>query len=131
MTENTPQYNQKIITWSQKLRLKLKSSISVLTQKGKGDLVASLRSRIKKNYGEIERVDFVFARHGVFFQKGTGRGYKVQEGKVIRNSSRESKVIIARKPKDWIKPVNDYINELIDIVANYQADNATEVIVKT
>jgi hypothetical protein len=132
MTENTPKYNARAITWSQKVRLLLKSKVTVLSSKGKGELAASVRTKTKKDYGEIERIDFVFSRHGVFFQKGAGRGYKVQSGKVMRNPGAGGKVITARrKPKDWLTPVNEHINELANIVAAYHADNAVDVIVKT
>jgi len=132
MPDSTTQHNTQIVNWSQKLRLLLKSRISVLSQKGKGELAGSVRTRTKKNYGDIERIDYIFSRHGVFFQHGAGRGYKVQNGKVIRDPSGESKVMtVMREPKDWLKPVDDNIAELADMVASYQADQAVEVIVKT
>lgn len=130
MTENTPKYNTRVTGWTQKIRLLLKSRIAALSQKGKGELADSVRTKTKKDFGDIERIDFTFVRHGVFFQKGAGRGYKVQNGKVMRAPGSESKVM-RRKPKDWPAPINEHINELTTIVAAYHAENAAEAIVRS
>ena len=80
------EYNARVSNWGYHVAQKLKASIGMLMNKGKGDLLKSLRTKTKKEYGEIDRVTYGFQRHGVFVHKGVGRGYKMIGGKVMRVS---------------------------------------------
>lgn len=121
--EESAVYNKAILNWGYATRSKLKFSISRLSMKGKGDLMRSLVTKARWDYGEIDRLEFSFLRHGVFFHKGVGRGYFIQGGKVIRGY--KSKVLRGlggrreadggfvvsgphrRQPKEWFTPTID------------------------
>jgi hypothetical protein len=138
------QYNQQIKEWTQEMRRSLKSQISMMSSDGKKELVRSLRYKTKVQDKEIVKISFEFARHGVFWHYGVGRGYIREGGKVIRgrNASSFEKVLAARKnreagkvlysgnatikrkPKEWFDPVYDKkIDSLGDILANYHGDD--------
>lgn len=122
--EDSAAYNKAILNWGHATRSKLMYSISKLSMKGKGDLMRSLIVKTRWDYGEIDRIEFSFVRHGVFFHKGVGRGYFMQGGKVVRGY--RSKVVRGlgshgeeaggfvvvsgahrRRPKEWFNPILD------------------------
>ena len=122
--EESAAYNKAILNWGYATRSKLKFSISRLSMKGKGDLMRSLVTKARWDYGEIDRLEFSFLRHGVFFHKGVGRGYFIQGGKVVRGykskvlrgfvgrreSNGEFVVVLGphkRQSKKWFSPVLD------------------------
>jgi hypothetical protein len=148
--ENLIQLEQEAKQWATFDVMKLRMQIMKLSHKGKGDLARALRFRIRKDaLGVLERVSFSFPRHGVFFQKGVGRGYVMEGGKVVRGrkpSKQESlyakaknrdlyRVVttgdIKRHPADWFNGTLDpTIPKLADIVSKYLADatvNATRM----
>lgn len=80
---------------------------------GEVRLKDSIKYKVKKKNGDIESVAFSFARHGIFLERGVGRGRP-------KNSPQAKK---AAKP--WIKPVlPDSIEKLADIIAEDYADIA-------
>jgi hypothetical protein len=123
---NTEKLNQDVKAWSARTRAAIKNSISSLTQKGKGELVKSLRVKHRKYYGQIDRITFSFERHGVFVHYGVGRGYKREGGKVVRNMENPRATSkVRRKPKDWLnQPVDDRFGSLTDLIQKYYADAA-------
>lgn len=144
---NTPGYNQEVEQFGLNLLTLLRINISALKETGsKGTLGRSLRLKTYMEYGEIERLSFRFTRHGVFFHKGVGRGYQMIGGKVMRvpaggkvlRNYAEAKgrgggpVVLTgtglkRQPKEWFNPpIESRIQQLIDIVANYRADQAVD-----
>lgn len=110
------QLNQQLIEevgkWNRQKQQQMRMNIAMLTTKGKGELLASLRAMRKVRGGEIEGTSFRFVRHGVFVQKGVGRGNR------INDSGRK------RKPKDWFNKEIENIEDLADMVAAYRADIA-------
>jgi len=149
------EYNRRIARWGSELGTKIRSSIRMLTSKGKGDLVRSLKLKTGKWYGEIDKLSYHFVRHGVFLHKGVGRGYAMSGGKVIRvsgskdigywkeyalkkNREMQPKVLrgytMERRPVEWFNPVvKDNIEQLADMVTEMNADkavNATKILIK-
>lgn len=148
------EYNNRIKKWGSETGVKLRDSIRMLTTKGKGALVKSVRLRTGQMSGEIDKLSYYFARHGVFVHKGVGRGYALINGTVVRVSGKEQtqflkryvkrggQVDIAtlnktnerisgisstinRKPVLWFNPViTDNIDELADMVTEMNADRA-------
>jgi hypothetical protein len=141
---STEQYNQQIKEWSQDMRRALKAQISMMSSKGKKELVRSLRYKTKVQNKEIIKIAFEFSHHGVFWHYGVGRGYIREGGKVIRgrNASKFEKAYAARKnrqagkvlysgnaaikrqPKEWFDPVYEKrIDSLGDILADHHGDD--------
>lgn len=56
-----------------------------------GALEASISSRTKKFYGQIDRISFPFLRYGVFRAKGAGKGYGGSKGSTWYNAKGEKK----------------------------------------
>lgn len=147
------EYNKRVSAWGSKLGIKIRSSIRALTTKGKGDLLSSLRLKTGKWFGEVDKLSYHFARHGVFAHKGVGRGYYMEGGRVIRGEKpgmiltaksldvnyRLKQVVlrsakINRKPAAWFNPVvQENMEGLADLIAQMDADrvvNATKIIIK-
>jgi hypothetical protein len=125
----TPQYNDELLGISKKIKQELKSRVSMLTSKGKGVLAKSLSVRVKRSYGEITSMSFPFARHGVFVEKGVGRGYTVGSGNSVTRTAK-GKVLRARVPKDWQAPIDENMNSISKLVIQFHADAVTDIIVK-
>lgn len=139
------EYNKDVGGWSKRFENELKSRIRSLNQKGKGDLLRSLRGNTYRRDGEIDRIGYGFERHGVFWQKGVGRGHvmqngfvqrgqKVRIGRNIHDKRTDFRAVsgqINREPKDWFNgPLGKGVEELADIVVNHYADrvlNATRM----
>lgn len=151
------EYNNKITSWVGRTSTQLKRSIASLSTKGKGELMRSLFGKTKKDFGEIESIVYSFNRYGVFFHKGVGRGYKMVEGKVLKQHQVASKVVKKRglgknpsfasggswyaliqnnihpprQPKEWFNPVLDReVPKLADLVGQMKADMAAQATVK-
>jgi hypothetical protein len=146
-------YNKRVTDWGKDLGNKIRSSIRSLTSKGKGDLVKSLRLNAKKWYGEVDLLAYHFVRHGVFAEKGVGRGYYMSGGVVVRGN-KPGKVLTAetmnvnyrlrqvilrsasinRKPTEWFNPVvATNIESLADLISDMDADrtvNATKMLIR-
>jgi hypothetical protein len=127
------EYNRLICAWQNKVKAELQSSARANTVKGKKTtrirqiegrditekiLGSDIRATAKKNFGEFERLSFTFPRHGVFLQKGVGRGHPIGSPRVA---------------KDWFNSIiSKHMQELVDIVGNYyaeQAINATQILI--
>jgi hypothetical protein len=151
---NLEEYNKKVTAWGTGTGVKIRNSIRQHFSKGKGDLIRTLRAKSYKLYGEVDRLAFHFARHGVFVHKGVGRGYAMIGGKVMRvsgskstaywreyakqhNRSFEPKVLnmeMRRKAVEWFNPiVRENIDKLADMVTEMRADqavNATKILIQ-
>ena len=148
--ENYIALEQEATTWAQYDVMKLRMQIMRLSHKGKGDLAKALRFKLRKDpLGVLNRIGFSFPRHGVFFQKGVGRGYVMEGGVVVRGrkptktetlyakaKNRDLHRIVTtgeikRHPADWFNSIMDNnIPALADMVAKYMADasvNATRM----
>lgn len=80
---------------------------------GEVSLRKSLRSGTRRSQGEIERVYFRFARHGIFLEHGVGRGRPVGSAKAER----------LKRP--WLSVVlPDEIDALADTLSEEYADVA-------
>lgn len=110
-------FNQKVQAWSAKIKAQLPGSI---TSQGMGGKVLSrsIRETFKYDHGEIFRLGFSFARHGVYVHKGVGRGYRMN-GEVVVKTARTTEGF-NRKPKPWFNPVIESgMPELEQIVKEY------------
>lgn len=152
---SSEEYNKNVAGWASQTGVGIRNSIQMLTHAGKGELLRNLRTKTRQTYGEISAISYQFPRHGVFFHKGVGRGYKMVGGKVMRVSgSVQSEFIkqyaklqnrtlaprvltgvaMKRDPKEWFNPI---IESRIDMLANMivemranQVINATKIFIK-
>ncbi len=136
------EYNKDIKKWAYQVRGKLATNIRNSTTEGNGVLAAKVRSKLHKDLGEIDSVSYQFPRHGVFFQKGVGRGHVMSGGMVVRglkdgktirylakDHGKVSKPLnpnhVTRTPQDWFNSTLDNeLPKLADIVADHKADEA-------
>jgi len=130
--------NAEASVWAAQTGAMIKSAIRSLSSKGKGELMANLRSSVKRKDGLPNKITFSFPLHGVFFQKGVGRGYisvngvvmhGQKEGKVLKkkNDGNNTTVVsggaLLRKPQDFFNGIiESRIPLLADTMANYMAD---------
>jgi hypothetical protein len=93
----------------------------------------SIHTSSRLTLGVITGLSFVFERHGVFVQKGVGRGYQMQGG-FVRRIAKSKITGEVRQPADWFNPVIDQsLPELADKLANINADaavNATRMLIR-
>ena len=132
------EHNKVVEAWAPKVRTRLKSNALVLLPDGKDKnsvirgnrtemkLAASITSKVKKEFGIVDRISFNFERHGVFVHKGVGRGYKISGGTVVRVA--KGKETTSRKPVEWFNPVlEQMLPELADRLAEVNADAVLNV----
>jgi hypothetical protein len=127
-------FNQKVEGWGKRNLGELKQEVQKL-KKGTGinkgkSLESSLKDKYGKSNGEIVRVTFALERHGIFWSKGVGKGYKSNGGVVVRTGGGP----ILRKPAPWFNPVLDKnLNQLAEIATNNTATaavNTSNVLIK-
>jgi len=116
----------------------LRSEISV---QGIGSVSNRLRRSIKpklgKKYGDINRISFGIQRYGIFLIKGAGRGYGGQKGSSWTNAEGE-RVRTATSSKGKMgtgkRKARDFWNPTLDrhlpIMAKRLADGTWEMTVK-
>ncbi len=74
-------------------------------------LVPSVGAGLKKDFGQVTRINFRFARHGIFLEHGVGKGRRVRSANA--------------RPKPWLAPILDpAIDELADLIAKNYLDIA-------
>jgi hypothetical protein len=117
--ENIQDFNRDIRDWGKETRQKLLYRIAQLDLKERAALSnelhlrESLKLKVKTRYGEAQSVGFTFARHGIFIERGVGRG--VPLAKVATSN---------RTPKPWLGVVlPQAVEELADLVAQNYADD--------
>ena len=140
--ENIESFNKDIVSWGHRTRQTILGKIP----KGRHasgakeePLARSFRMNTSITFGEIDRIGFSFSLHGVFLQKGVGRGYISKNGVVMRgeriNHSRNPKTkstdfrtipgVISRRKLDWFNgPLQSRFENLSDLVAEHKADQA-------
>lgn len=127
--------NAAILQWKSATTAALKSQIGMLTSSGKGELIQKLRGYVDHDpNGTIYRMAWKFPRHGIYLIKGVGRGYIMQDGRIIRAVRKDNRIMtinksIQRHPKDWFNPVIEArIDDLAEKVSSFYADQAAEQI---
>lgn len=155
INQQIPAFNKDVTNWGKRVRnqaisnaKRLKKTSSKLIMATHESLSDSIKQNIYKHNGEIDCIGYSFARHGVFWQKGVGRGYVMQNGIVIRGHKKKIGINrhdkrtsfvsasgpIKHKPVDWFNTMIDQeIGILADIVAEHYADrviNATRMTIR-
>jgi len=148
-------FNKDVAGWGKRVRnqtisnaRRLKRPVSKKNTHDHESLGDSIGQKTYKSDGEIDCIGFSFARHGVFWQKGVGRGYVMQNGIVTRGQKKRIGINrhdkrttfiatagpIRRKPVDWFNGlISREVETLADIVAEHYADrviNATRMTIR-
>ena len=92
-----------------------KSVRNALKNKEYKKLNPSIGSALKKEFGQVNRINFRFAKQGIWLEHGVGKGRPVRSSKAI--------------PKPWLAPILDpAIDELAELIAaNYLDIAAGEI----
>lgn len=131
MESNEKEFNDAVRGWAAVQRRRLVSRVVSLQLKDKvalkkrialkasdedyKPLAPSLGFGLKREFGVVNRINFRFAKHGIYFEHGVGRGRPVRSSKAT--------------PHPFLAPIlNSSIDELADIVASQYADIAAEEI---
>ena len=122
------EYNKELQTIGQQLRTALKNR-AVSLQDTAGGKENKLRNNFKvkfrRVFGDINRISYSYPRHGYFYFKGVGRGYKSANNAVVRVA--KSPVTKPRTPKDWMKPLDVYEKKVADVAMEYYGNKAMNV----
>lgn len=73
-------------------------------------LKISIGSAIKKEFGQATRINFRFAKQGIWLEHGVGKGRPVRSAKA--------------RPKPWLNPV---LNPAIDTLADLISENYLDI----
>lgn len=130
--KNVAEFNRSVTEWANKVRSETRKNIKSLVKKDK-NLSKSIKASYKFTKGELSAIGFSFRREGAWLFYGAGRGYGGDGSRTswhdrhgnIRTANPNSLYKSGtgnRKAKDWFSPsVRAHIEELADIVANYDA----------
>jgi hypothetical protein len=140
LTANVNVFNKAIKGWGNSVAGKLRETVRGRFTKGKkeerkylkgihagkseGKLVNSIRAKYGKERGgqRIERIGFNLERHGVFLQKGVGRGYVMQGGSVAR-IAKSDEARRYRFQSNWFnQTLDNNVNELSNIIVHHVGD---------
>lgn len=121
------QLNKDVAAWAKYHSQRMQRLVGSLTLKDKlavykavrnaikdGDykpLKTSIGSTIKKEFGQVTRINFRFAKQGIYLEHGVGKNRRVRSSNA--------------KPKPWLEPVlNPAIDQLADLIAENYLDIA-------
>jgi len=103
-------------------------------------LQATIKTSIRRYYGDISHIGFGFEPQGIYLHYGVGRGYVRNGGKVkiTRKPKRYRKdgkpykgSEKYREPHDWLDvEIRTGIKELANYVQNYHGDRAMQQVLK-
>lgn len=125
------EFNQRVKDWGETVRSRSLGTLVAETNVYSGELRSRLKSATNtaRDDGLAHAVAFKFLRYGVFVAYGVGNGYIRQGGRVVRGSHDPNRNVkpgpIRRRPVDWLDcNIEQQIQGLADIAANYYGDNA-------
>lgn len=123
-------FNEKVKAWSAQVTISLLPSIRANSIAGIR-LSRSINNNFQSDSGEIFRLGFSFARHGIFVHKGVGRGYQMHGGAVVKTSRSPG---FHRRPKPWFNPVVEArLDELGGIIHDHTSRaimNASRIFIR-
>lgn len=139
-TVNLDAFNRDVRGWGNGTASILRSTVSSRFAKGKigpriyksgihrgkseNKLANSIRAKFRKDQGgyQIDTIGFDLERHGVFLQKGVGRGYVANSGGVARIAKSEDSIAFRTKD-DWFNgTLERRIPELSKIIVKHTGD---------
>ncbi|MFD2961392.1 MULTISPECIES: hypothetical protein [Olivibacter] len=135
--------NALIRNWGKVTLQSVKSRyISIIRGKNRsGDGLESLKVGYKSSFGEIDQINFKFARHLVFVHKGAGAGVGGAKGTSwVTSSGQRKRTAIEslnklgtnftkRRGKPWLNPVMDReVPKLADLLLELNIEHALKTI---
>lgn len=133
-TINFDEFNKGVTAWGDKTTdqlIQITKTVfphgrKVSKARGRRKLSRSIRPNYYKERGgaQIERIGFNLQRHGVFLQKGVGRGYQVM-GQSVQKFARDPRTdrLFHRRPVNWFNATMDRnIPELRNILVKHTGD---------
>jgi hypothetical protein len=86
--------------WARETQKALKAKLRSLDVKGTGRLIKSINYSVGKSFGVANKISYRFPKHGVFVEKGVGRGWPI-----TRVSSSSAAIKTGRRAKPWFNPI--------------------------
>lgn len=83
-----------------------------------GKLAAGLQLKTKMEFGRISRLTFTFPRHGIFLEKGVGRGVDAKEAPGNRQAKLWYRPAIDQKLPELEAALNDFVADDIQFAIN-------------
>ncbi len=119
-------FNADVQAWNKQNTARLKNELNRLGIRDTGRLLRSIKGKTKKENGLIFRVTKEILRHGVFIEKGVGRGYPIES---VKGNARAIQGASGRTARPWFNPVLDKdFPRLADKVGEHMADAALKSI---
>lgn len=114
-------FNQDAKAFSNSSEKKFISTIIALNIIETSDLLESMKTALKLEFGIASKISYKFARHGVFVEKGVGRGWPIE--RIKNNTAIVSSAGKGRAPKPWFNPlIEKEAARLADILVKDLAD---------
>jgi len=148
------QQNLVVRAWALKMQAQLKQSAATLT-KGKArprtrpatggpllrkfpnmkqyresKLKSAVTQRVREHHGMADEIGFGIQRHGVFAEKGVGRGYQMRNGMVVRVDAKgvgRKKLDRAPSNKPFNRSPSVWFNSIIDRNTDVLADDLAKI----
>lgn len=134
MLFDVDKYNADVKGWGQNSLQVLRVSLAALNVRERGRLLAELKVRYSKRYGQVRSIGYQFPRYGVFVEKGAGRGYGGKKGSQWRTNGARRRTDPAslgkmgtgrRQAKPWFNPIMDArVGALADLVVKHMGTAA-------
>lgn len=123
--ESAQEFNTKVKLWAARVRAYGARVLSDHVESG--ELLKDFRYKLVLDKDVpvwIGGVAFNYGGHGAFRHAGAGRGYKVQQGVILKTGS-DRKNRKARKPLNFLdKPIKMTIDNLANIALEFHGDQA-------
>jgi hypothetical protein len=116
-------FNQGVKNVSKQMRVAAMGGIMSMSLRDKGILLSSVKNYTRVEQGVANRISLSFSRHGVFLEKGAGRGYGGSKGSVWYDAKGNRKTTNPqsfgkmgngrRVKKPWFNPMIDDVLPLL------------------
>lgn len=112
--------NADINKWNISFVVDLKDMIGQLSKSQKKELINRLKYQYKFQNDLLFKIQYQFPKSAIYWSKGAGKGYVVQNGNIQKLATNKSKSEKSREEHDWFNPtLKQSIENLAAIVANH------------
>lgn len=120
LLEQQEQVRKQIKAWSNSTKKELLFALHRLNLQGRkkiGDvdpLKKSLRNSVRTRGGEVYKVSFAFARHGIFLEHGVGKGRPVRSLSAKKNAKKWLSEVIPNQFEELVDIIEEGYGEMIE-----------------